>query len=269
MRWVQIIINKLPLDPLLIHDGQKFLSKSNFRPITCNVPVSSSQSKIEIVISYLIGEKINSLSEEGRDICYLERENKFATNIGRLFNSKRANYIHVDIFINHNEDGLCVGFLASNYHPLKYVIKGTNNVEVTEIEFSTKSAKELFLSSYATFADLLPISDNTSQDLIDKWINAINSLDDSSELLSTFKKYSCDIPSWISQLCSWGLKVDKCRKYPGCLINAEYYITDDLQPIDYEVNYDVLSPCWTIWMDNTEKIVKTGIIKISNGQDII
>ena len=84
-------------------------------------------------------------------------------------------------------------------------------------------------------------------------------------LLMEFKKYTSNLDTWLKLLCSWGVKQDGCKQYPGMLIRTGYYITEDNVAIEQERNYKVIVPCWTMWIEENgkrvEKLLSKGLVK--------
>lgn len=77
------------------------------------------------------------------------------------------------------------------------------------------------------------------------WIACINTVKDSAKLLSLFKSCNNDINIWKNIVESWGLKMDKCKKYPYQLINKTFY--DIISEEDPSDQYVVVEPCITLW----------------------
>ena len=268
--WVQIKIGKKVFTPVMIHDGIAACHASTMPTLSCTLSIPQRMVDIPIEFIYTKGEETNVM-ECFRESINLSREKGIVNAISMILGGNRTLIVKIDIFFNENEEGLCIGFLASRFLPTKYIVKSeywnSKDINTSKESISTgKPAKEIFLSNYQKFNELLPLTAaHADINIVDKWESTIKSIKDSDMLLMEFKKYTDNLDTWLKLLCSWGLKQDGCKQYPGMLINADNYGTDSNVPIEDEQNYKVIVPCWTIWIEENgkrvERLVSKGFVK--------
>lgn len=268
--WIQIKIGKKVFAPVMIHDGIAACHVSTMPTLSCTLSIPQQIVDIPIEFIYEKGEG-TSVKESFRESINMSREKGIVNAISMIFGRNRTNIVKIDIFFNENEDGLCIGFLASRYLPTKYVVKGeywnSKDSKTSQESISIgKPAKDVFINNYHMFNKLLPLTAAQADiNIINKWESTIKSIEDSGMLFVEFKKYADNLDMWLKLLCSWGLKQDGCKQYPGILINTDNYATDDNIAIDEERNYKVIVPCWTIWIEENgkriEKLVSKGFVK--------
>ena len=98
-----------------------------------------------------------------------------------------------------------------------------------------------------------------------EWINAISQIPNSTSLRAIYDTCEKDMELWMNVMESWGVKVDKCRRYPYLAINQKFYkIPSNIS--DNSV-LEVITPSWTIWTETTtgqkeEKAIIKGEVKI-------
>lgn len=269
-RWVQIKIGKKAFAPVMIHDGITACHANTMPTLSCTLSIPQRVVDIPIEFIYTKGDGTND-KECFRESINMSREKGFVNVISMILGRNRTNIVKIDIFFNENEDGLCIGFLASRYLPTKYIVKGEywngkDNKTSRESVFNGKPAKDVFVNNYQMFNELLPLTAaHADIYIVNKWENTIKSIEDSDMLFTEFKKYTDDLDTWLKLLCAWGLKQDGCKQYPGILINTDNYASDDMISIEEERNYKVIVPCWTIWIEENgkriEKLVSKGVVK--------
>lgn len=273
--WLHIRIGDKIISPILINDGYSVCTALNMKTVSCLLNASDNLSKLPIVFEY-IEEGEHTKRCVHKDIIFLEKEtHNLASALRKIFKLNINIKANVEIFFNDTEEGLCIGFLASKFKPVKYLVnniyRGQNTVDVTNKVLinaqSSLSAKDIFILNYSVFGELLShASDTVSDDYISKWTQKIASIPQSSNLQTEFSKYQNNFNSWIKLLLSWGLKRDGCKQYPWILVDLKRYNLIDNDQIEENLNYQVISPCWTIWIDQngikTEKIVSKGILKM-------
>ena len=268
--WIQIKIGKKVFAPVMINDGIAACHTSTMLTLSCTLSIPQRIVDIPIEFIYTKGEE-TSAKECFRESINMSREKGIVNTISMILGRNRTNIVKIDIFFNENEDGLCIGFLASRYLPTKYIVKGeywNSKDSITRQESIPigKPAKVVFINNYHMFNELLPLTAaHADINIVKKWEKAIKSIEDSDMLFIEFKKYADNLDTWLKLLCSWGLKQDGCKQYPGILINIDNYTTDDMIPIEEERNYKVIVPCWTIWIEENgkriEKLVSKGLVK--------
>lgn len=271
--WIQIKIGKKKISPVLIYDGIKACQTNTMPALSCTLIIPRRLSIVPIEFSYLEGEG----DESNGKSCFTEsinmpRETGFVNILGTILGGNSDQQVKIDIFFNENDERLCIGFLANRFQPVKYIVKGeywkVNKDETSQppVSIIGKPAKDVFVNNFLEFGKLLPITAAHADLLIvDKWRDTIKSIEDSDMLLVEFNKYVDNLDTWLKLLCSWGLKQDGCKQYPGMLINTDNYITENNVLIEQELSYKVIVPCWTIWIEEngkrTERLVSKGIIK--------
>lgn len=269
--WIQIKIDNKVLAPIMIYDGTVACHINTMPTLSCTLNIPQRILDIPIEFTYLKGDGTSG-KEYFRESIKMSSERGIVNTLSRIFGGNHTTNVKIDIFFNENEEGLCVGFLAPRYMPTKYIVKGEyrnsgNRKKDQESNASFgKSAKEIFVNNYQVFKYLLPLTaTHADSNILDKWEKAIKSIENSDLLYMEFKKYTDNLDTWLKLLCSWGLKQDGCKQYPGVLINTDNYATDDNIAIDEERNYKVIVPCWTIWIEGNgkriEKLVSKGFVK--------
>lgn len=269
--WIQIKIGNKVLAPIMIYDGTVACHINTMPTLSCTLNIPQRILDIPIEFTYLKGDGTSG-KEYFRESIKMSSEKGIVNTLSRIFGGNHTTNIKIDIFFNENEEGLCVGFLALRYMPTKYIVKGEyrNSGDRKKDQESNasfgKSAKEIFVNNYQVFKYLLPLTaTHADSNILDKWEKAIKSIENSYLLYMEFKKYTDNLDTWLKLLCSWGLKQDGCKQYPGILINTDNYATNDNIAIDEERNYKVIVPCWTIWIEENgkriEKLVSKGFVK--------
>ena len=269
--WVQIKIGNKVLAPIMIYDGTVACHINTLPTLSCTLNISQRMLDIPIEFTYLKGDG-TSVKEYFRESIKISPERGLVNTLCRIFGNNHTYIVRIDIFFNENEEGLCIGFLAPRYIPTKYIVKDEhwNSEDRKKNQDSNTSygepAKEIFVNNYQVFNELLPLTAaHADSNIGDKWEKAIKSIEKSDMLYIEFKKYTDNLDTWLKLLCSWGLKQDGCKQYPGILINTDNYATEDNMAIDEDLNYKVVVPCWTIWIEENgkriEKLVSKGFVK--------
>lgn len=269
--WIQIKIGNKVFAPIMIYDGVVACNINTMPTLSCTLNIPQRILDIPIEFTYLKGEKTSD-KECFRESINLTRETGLINTISMIIGRSRTKIVKIDIFFNENEDGLCIGFLAPRYLPTKYIVKGEyrnsngKNIRHESIIPNGKLAKDVFINNYPIFSELLPITASHADiNIVNKWENTIKSIANSDMLLMEFKKYTSNLDTWLKLLCSWGVKQDGCKQYPGMLIRTGYYITEDNVAIEQERNYKVIVPCWTMWIEENgkrvEKLLSKGLVK--------
>lgn len=274
--WIKIKIGKKVFEPVLLCNGTEVCPALSMPSLSCTLSVPQNLSEIPVEFIYCEGD---NYTEVYNDKIFIHKEGGFANAVSAIFAGTKPSSVKFDIFFNDNEEGLCIGFLVSRYKPTKYVVKPeyrrnndsknvNNNSErilaTSGADFN--SAKNVFLANYQLFGELLQRSiSGTDTKIVEDWERQISLIQNGSPLNFEFQKHKKNIQTWIKLLYSWGVKQDSCKKYPGCLIMEGRYKTDDMSPIDPEANYDVILPCWTIWIESngirTEQNIIYGFVK--------
>lgn len=200
---------------------------------------------------------------------YVDRFISFATKSS--FVKQRI----LDVFFNDNIGGIWIGLLINGYKSTKYIYKlDTNSQTESPVEdcsdvanedaMRTPSDKEVFISNINEFAELLNMISLSEEDLMGLWAKTIESLPNSTKLKKTFESCSGNLNYWINLLKSWGLKRDTCKWYPGLLVDESRYTVETSSLIDDSESYDVIEPCWTMWIEENnvrkEIIVTKGLL---------
>lgn len=276
--WLKIKLNGVILDPILLFDGKKRCLALSMPTLECTIPIRQKSSEISVDFIYCEG---NSCTEIASEKLFIQKEGGFANAVSSFLGGSKVRPTKIDIFFNENQEGLCIGFLANSYKATKYIVNDKyrgdvfctgREAETLNQSFSgsnncnTPTAKEVFQNNYTLFGEVLRLSgSNNYENIAKEWANIILRIPDGNILLDEFNKYRRDLDAWIKLLCSWGLKQDTCKKYPGCLITEDRYKTDNLCLIDSEAYYEVLVPCWTIWINQDgvrkEHVVSYGFVK--------
>ena len=270
--WLHIRIGNIEIKPILIFDGYSACTAISMKSLSCIVNTSHNTPNILIEFGYIEEYHETKQLVYKDSISLIKRNNIIDAILGNILREKTTTQVTVEIFFNQTEEGLCVGFLSNKFKPTKYIVNNKyreeKNVKQSQQVSDILSAKAIFILNHYAFSDLLAsIDTNTiNNEYISQWEQRIDSLPNSSDLLLVFNKYKNDFSAWIKLLLSWGLKKDGCKQYPGLLLNLDRYNLADNYQINQSANYQVISPCWTIWIDQngikTEKIVSKGILKM-------
>lgn len=266
---LQIKIGNKVLSPILIYDGKNACGASSMKTLSCSVITLQSRLDVPVVFEYIEDSdgEIKSIYHES---IKLQRQRSFIISaISRMIGEHTKEQISIEIFFNDTKEGLCIGFLSSKLKPARYLVnndyRGGKQVEVTTQVSNVLLAKEIFVSNYAVFSDLLMLTQKTDNEWKSKWEQVIASIPNSSDLQIELTRYKDNLEAWIKLLQSWGLKKDGCKQYPGILVDLDRYDIVDNEQLWDGANYIVVSPCWTIWIEfngiKTEKIVSKGILK--------
>lgn len=270
--WLHIRIGNIEIKPILIFDGYSVCTAISMKSLSCIVKITHNTPNLLIEFGYI--EEYNETKRlvYKDSISLIKRNNIVDAILGNIIRGNTTTKVTVEIFFNQTEEGLCVGFLSNKFKPTKYVVnnkyRGEKTVKQKQQVADILSAKTFFILNHHVFSDLLVsiASDTINNEYISQWEQRIASFPDSSDLLIVFDKYKDDFSAWIKLLLSWGLKKDGCKQYPGLLVNLDRYDLADNYQINQSANYQVISPCWTIWIEQngikTEKIVSKGILKM-------
>ena len=255
--------------PIKIYDGHESCKASSMKTLSCLVGLLQSRLDVPVVFEY-----IEDCDGDVKSICKesitLHRQRNFITTVvNRMLGGYIKEQISIEIFFNDSKEGLCIGFLSSKLKPARYLVnddyRGGEQVEVAPSASNVLSAKEIFISNFAVFSDLLMLTREIDNEWGLKWEQVIASIPNSSDLQIEFSKYKDKLETWIKLLQSWGLKKDGCKQYPGILVDLKRYDIVDNEQLYENANYIVVSPCWTMWIESdgikTEKIVFKGLIK--------
>lgn len=266
---LRIRIGNKELLPILIYDGGKVNKASSMKTLSCIV--NTLQNRLVVPVEF---EYIEDTDGEVKSICKesiaLQRQRNFITTVvNRMLGGHTKEQISIEIFFNDTKEGLCIGFLSSKLKPARYLVnddyRESKPFEVAPRVSNVLSAKEIFISNFTVFSNLLMLTQETDKERRFKWEQVIASIPNSSDLQIEFSKYKDNFEIWIKLLQSWGLKKDGCKQYPGILVDLNRYDIVDNKQLYEDANYIVVSPCWTMWIESdgikTEKIVSKGIIK--------
>lgn len=270
--WLYIRIGNKEIKPILIFDGYSACTALSMKSLSCVINSLHITSDILIEFEYIEDNNETKRLVYKDSISLIKRNNIVDAFLGNILRGNATNKVTVEIFFNQTEEGLCVGFLSNKFKPTKYIVNNKyRREEIVKQEQQISdilSAKTIFILNHHVFSDLLVSIDTKTMnnEYISQWEQRINSLSNSSDLLLVFNKYKNDFSAWIKLLLSWGLKKDGCKQYPGLLVNLDRYNLAENNRINPSANYQVISPCWTIWIEQngikTEKIVSKGILKM-------
>ena len=270
--WLHIRIGNKEIKPILIFDGYSACTTLSMKPLSYIVNSSHNTPNILIEFEYIEDYNESKRLVDKDSISLIKRNNFVDAILGNILRGNATSKVTVEIFFNQTEEGLCVGFLSNKFKPTKYIVNNKyRGEEIAKQEQQVSdilSAKTIFILNHQVFSDLLVSLDSNpvSDEYISQWEQRITSLPNSSDLLLVFNKYKNDFNAWIKLLLSWGLKKDGCKQYPGLLANLDRYNLADNNQVNQSANYNVISPCWTIWIEQngikTEKIVSKGILKM-------
>jgi len=269
--WVKINIGDKAIPPLKLYDDEFDVHQTHLQPRDVHVRPYNN-GFIPVIISFYSGSNTEIKDKISETNLRLERIRNIVFYLGNLLGKAFQGNVDVSVFFNVNEEGLCIGFLAQGYTPLKYVVPA-NIVAVNHGEKSKQStfdlnqpsAKEIFISNIMAFSGIIPETQlNQNPNIVEEWRTIINNLPvNGTSLLVEFEKYKSRLDLWLNLLSSWGLKRDKCSKYSGLLVSSERYVTENGSDIDEDANYEVLSPCWSLWKEDKreDSVVSRGILK--------
>lgn len=270
--WLYIRIGNKEIEPILIFDGTSACNTLGMKNLSCTINTSHNTSNILIEFEYIEDYNETKQLVYKDSILLIKRSSIVDVVFRNILRGNTTTKVTVEIFFNQTEEGLCVGFLAYKYKPTKYIVnnkyRGEKIVKQEQQVSDILSAKTIFILNNQVFCDLLTSinSYTINNEYISQWEQRIASLPNSSDLLLVFNKYKNNFSAWIKLLLSWGLKKDGCKQYPGLLVNLDRYNLAENNQINLSANYQVISPCWTIWIDQngikTEKIVSKGILKM-------
>lgn len=265
---LNIKIGDKKLLPILIYDENEPCKASSMKNLSCTLSTKQSNLNIPVVFEYYDNSD-NVVKLIHKESINLVKQKSIINNIlNKILGGHTKEQIKIEVFFNDTKEGLCIGFLSSKLKPARYLVndnyRGGKQVEVTPQVFNVLSAKDIFVSNYAAFSDLLTRTQETDHNWCSKWEQVIASVPNSLDLQIEFSKYKDNLEIWIKLLQSWGLKKDGCKQYPGILVDLNRYDIVDNKQLYEDANYIVLSPCWTMWIESdgikTEKIVSKGII---------
>lgn len=268
--WLHIRIGNIEIKPILIFDGYSACTAISMKSLSCIVNTSHITPNILIEFGYIEEYQDTKRFVYKDSISLIKRNNIVDAILGNILRGNSTTKVTVEIFFNQTEEGLCVGFLSNKFKPTKYIVNDKYRGEKKEKQqvLDILSAKTIFILNHHVFSDLLVSisSDTINNEYMSHWEQRIASLPKSSDLLLVFNKYKNNFSAWIKLLLSWGLKKDGCKQYPALLVNLDRYNLADNYQINQSANYQVISPCWTIWIEQngikTEKIVSKGILKM-------
>lgn len=280
--WTEIIIGDQILSKVQLLDNGSLCVSSDMNMQSCVLKVPQNISKLSVTIRVL--ESIDILKPLEEIKLELLREKSISSFWGKLLGGSTLMETKINVFYNKaDEHNICVGFVSQHFQPSKYVISlnhfcgGDQEINATYIHresdeethecppIEQTNAKDCFINNIDKFAELIPLTSiRKTNSMSAEWENVILSIQHSGPLYAEFIKYKHNMEAWLLHLMSWGLKQDRCKEYPGSLIDSHKYFAKDGM-LDITKQYVVLSPCWTLWKSDNgmlqEIVVSIGLIK--------
>lgn len=249
--WLTVCLNNKDRFRMKIAESGNFAFKEKY--LVKKFEIDNIGNSTQIPIDIYIKDK-----ESGDDAVILHKKTfleknksvfQFLDNLIDIFVASKT--VPVEVVINKTPDGINVGFMSARFKATHVHIPMNDKAEVSENhENASTEAKELFLSNINFFDKPIRATwnkDTTLSDVVisEMWITCINTIKDSAKLLSLFKSCNNDISIWKNIVESWGLKMDKGKKYPYQLIDKAFY--DIISEEKSSAQYVVIEPCITLW----------------------
>lgn len=260
-----LICLKLAEDKNICFDGKYLVKKLNME-----IPTSES-AKIVFDVNIRKGETPSSVLINNQKIV-LRKNRSFLQLIDNIicgFSSKQN--ITVDLMLSKTNKGINLGMMSPKYEATHIEISlcgERSNTNTPPIASNKIGSREIFtnnLESFVTAIEKTFINTEVSLEIQDQeWMNAISSIPGSDALLAVYNTCEKDMKLWMNIIESWGVKFDKCSKYPYCAINKDFYsIPDD---VERDSVLKVVKPSCTIWLEDNngqkkEKLIIKGQVQ--------
>lgn len=257
---------KLAQDNNVCFDGKYLVKKINLE-----IPTSES-SEIIFDVNIRQGKSPSSTIIDNQRIILRKSKSllQLIDNIICCFSPKQN--INVDLMISKTNKGVNIGLMSPKYDATHIEIalfgEGSNTTTVT-MTSNKIGSREVFtnnLESFVTAIEKTFINSDVNSEIQDQeWINAISSVSNSEALMAVYNTCEKDMKLWKNIIESWGVKFDKCSKYPYCAINKEFYSIPTDASKDSVLK--VIKPSCTIWLEDNngnkkEKLIIKGQVQI-------
>lgn len=264
-RWLTVSINNKNRLRVKIAESGNFAFKEKY--LVKKIELYDLGNNTRIPVDLYIKDKG---SEDAAVILhkkiFLERNRsvfQFIDNLVAIFAAPQK--VSVEVVINKTNDGINVGVLSARFRATYIHIPMRENAGIQERRINAAvEAKDLFLSNLSFFAEPIRKTwhnkpSSSDIELSKLWINCINKTKNPSPLLSVFESCDNNMTVWKNIVESWGLKMDRCKKYPYQLINKTYY--DIISEEVPSAQYAVVDPCITLWTIDEGKNKEICILK--------
>lgn len=252
---------KLAENNKVCFDGKYLVKKMNLE-----IPTSES-AKIVFDVNIRQGESSSSVLINNQKIILRKNRSllQLIDNIICGFSSKQN--INIDLMISKNRQGVNIGMMSPKYEAthIEIVLNGEKSDTHSNTTTSHKiSSREIFTKNIESFVSAIEksfLSSNVSIEVQDKeWKNAISSISGSDALMEVYDTCEKDMRLWKNIIESWGVKFDKCSKYPYCAINKDFYSIP--KGVENDSVLKVIKPSCTAWIeDNSGQKKEILIIK--------
>lgn len=271
--WLHIKVLGKSVICLKLSEGNNlcFEGKYLIKKLVLEVPTSES-AKIIFDVSIRQGENTSSTLINNQKII-LKKNRSFLQLIDNIicgFSSKQE--ISIDLMITKTQTGINLGMMSPKYEATHIAINLTSdkiNLSPEEKIDSKISSREVFISNIESFAFAIEktyidtFADIETQHK--EWVKAISSISNSDSLMAVYNTCEKDMAIWKNVIESWGIKFDKCTKYPYCVINKDFYsIPEDANNDSFLI---VTKPSCTLWVEEPdghkqEKVIVKGQVKL-------
>lgn len=252
---------KLAEDNNVCFDGKYLVKK-----MALEIPTSES-AKIVFDVNIRQGQNPSSALIYNQKIV-LRKNRSFLQLIDNIicgFSSKQN--INVDLMISKTRKGVNLGLMSPKYEAthIEIVLCGENSDAQTNPVLSKKSgSREIFINNIISFISAIEktyINPDPSLEIQNtEWVDAISSISGSEALLAVYDTCEKDMRLWKNIIESWGVKFDKCSKYPYCAINKDFYSIP--KGVENDSVLKVIKPSCTAWIeDNSGQKKEILIIK--------
>lgn len=267
--WLEIIVEGEKLAPVqIIRDGN-FSIQDDMNVQSLAIKFKEKTTLLNISIIGYKGENLSSANKFFEKKKHFDRVNNLSYYLSRVIAGNAYTSAKINVFYNIiDSETVCVGFVSQKFESFKVDVKVVDPEIQTKIAqengdsfISDITAKEIFTSNYINFTPLIP--ELLTDKLSDEWENVIKLIPNSQNLFKLYISYKYNPKGLLGLVKSWGVKYDMCKLYPKALVDLnKYYISED--ELQHNELYGVISPCWTIWIEDNgkrlEKVIAKGIL---------
>lgn len=268
--WIETVIEGKKLAPVQVVQDNRLSVGDDMNMQSLAVQIKEKVGALNLTIIGYRGSTFSSSSVFFSKKKNMQRSNSFTFLLSRLFAGNSITSANVNVFYNIvDSETICVGFVSQKFESARVYVKVVDStygspISKEGIDRTTiqKSAKELFVSNYNRFSSLM--QELLTDKLSSEWVNIIMSIPDSHSLLELYSSYKGNPEMMLELMKAWGVKYDKCKSYPQELVNTDYYNIVE-GGFDKSEIFSVISPCWTIWLDDNghriERVISKGSLK--------
>lgn len=239
--WAIIKVLDIEHGPYQVYCEGKFNSLNSIIIKCCAIEISLPVKK-NIPVEIIVFENVDSRKPLGEFVINIRKKDGLAATIDNflaLLSRRSSVSLSFEFIFRKQGNGFLFVISQSRYHSESiYCDCGIMNIQEesktaigivdTKDPDGHLSAEECFRMNLFSFVNIIDKTYTSKDDkniIILEWKNIINDLsaNHSSILNDYFNVCGNELNIWKSILESWGIKVDRCKRYPMCTVNVDLY----------------------------------------------